>query len=722
MSWIGIESTLVPIYRPTGMDSRADSPSPFELLINVAPTPLGWEQRPGAALLHRPADETTVRFRAVAPFRFKGHLLCAAIGATDEGSVYFLVVDDKGRVLHQSVATAAEGVSSQDITKDEPWGTASFGHRMFFCQAPAAGAGVIAGDKTGIENPTALQLGTLESLYYGTVAWRAGVDADNWPYVSGAFGGRVMCAHLNRIFYAGFDENQLIHYDAAIMEDQTAVAGAAIDEDDRTTAYLTKQSIIWTDPLDPFAIRFPNMAMLGTHYNIVALASWRDVLFIFTESDVWLMSGQYEEEFTFRRVVAGVGCADKNTVAVTPEGVFFAHSSGVYVTDGTRVEEISQPIEFLFDPSYMLPVSYGDMADFGAPMQLERSFGGAAYIAARREIWFPVKRRSSGHFHYALVYRLDAQGWWLASADRDYAGKTNYQQTRKTGTLTAATQTALTVADNTADFIAAGARPNDLFRYGPTGLTARIASATATVLALKSWPYGTITGNAYSVITPALSCFWDGYRHIVPLGDQVLAFGWNENAFSDIVVQWHEYGGVLRKIPDPAAPPTEISARTRIPILLVSKPLLVERAREVAVSAIELNWRRAPNGAYHDRGGQYGSVSDNKVYLWGAETNWNLQADLTEVGVKPYPKRVYGYGQTDPPVHCVWGATEWSDAPTTTGKLRWARRDGFVFRLDVNAKSRFVRFAVHGFGLTRALLRGLHILYRDESMAGGPGA
>jgi hypothetical protein len=717
---IGIEATVVPIYKPTGMDARSDSDNPWELLVNIAPTPTGWEQRPGSAVIHKPGATTTVRFRCANVFRFKDFLLCAAIGITDEDYQYLLIVDTQGRVLHASISADAPGISTQDIEGESPWGCASFGKRMFFSNSSGGGVGVIAGDKTGIYNPTALAMAQLENFYYGTVQWRAGTDSDNWPYVSGQFSGRILCSHLNRIFYAGFDEGQKVIYDQEVPANQTAVDGANVDADNRTICYLGKQSIVWTDPLDPFAIRFPNMRQLGTHYEITALASWNGQLFVFTENDVWAMSGQYDEEFSFRQVVSGVGCASKGSFAVAPEGVLFAHSSGIYITDGSRTEKLSEPIEFLFDPSYMLPVSLGDMDDVGAPMHLERTFGQAAYVASRREVWFPVKRRSTGEFHFALVLSLATGGWWLATGERDYAGKTNHATTRATGTLTGASSSSRTIADAGAGFVAAGVAKNDVFTDIATGLSARVESVAATTLVLKTWPYGTAAPHAYSVKTPALSCFCSGYRIVLPVGDTVLCFGWDENAYSDVLMEWTQGGGVLRKIPDPGSPTLPISARTRTPILMVSKPLLVQRARDVSVVGIEMNWRRAPNGAYHDRGGTWGVASEHKIYLWSAETNWFGETDVVEARKAPYPDKVYAALQTDPPVHYVWNATVWSATGGVHGTLRYGRRDGYVTRIDVNHKSRFVRFAVYGFGLTRALLRGIHLLYRDEGASGGP--
>jgi hypothetical protein len=687
------------------MDVRADSPAPFELLLNMCPTDEGWQQRPGTALEHQPT--TTIRFVAAGTFRFNERLVAVALGFKENGTGYLWVGDDRGRTLYGATLTHDCLSGHYSNSADDFWSCVSMGNRLFFSNCPQRPPFVVAQQLAGLSDDlVAIPLNNGEWLQVGSWAWTSGVDAENWPYLTGDVSGRVLCAHLDRIFMAGFNDNQVVGFDGTIPPEQTIVAGLTVSDD---SLFVNRQTLAWTDPANPRAVRFPNWLKVGTAHAITALVSWRDRLFIFTDNDLWVLTGMLEEEFVLRPIATGIGCSGKQAVCVAPEGVFFAHSSGIYATDGGAVERISDPIEHLFETGYFLPsTAYTtEINDVGAPLQFEREWGQAAYIGRQREVWFPVARRQTGHHHYALVYRISKRAWWVASADRHYngvAGKTNSAITRVTGdTVASPLGTANKALKGTlGGYAAAGVVENDVVTIINSNTTARVKSLCADpVLNLKSWPLVAV-GNNFKIESPGLNCYANGYRLIVPMGSETLMFGWDENYYTDVVCRWHDYGGMLRPIYSGS---TAVSGRSRIPFLMVTKPLLTQRSTEVYAQHIILNWRRPPNGTTVDRGGEAGTC---KAYLWGAEAPWGANAQTIVGDVRPYP--LYLTGQQK------WDGADWGTGATA---LLYTKREGIVQQLPLDVRSRYVRLAIWGFGTTRAVLRGVSILFMQAVPTGG---
>ena len=76
-----------------------------------------------------------------------------------------------------------------------------------------------------------------------------------------------------------------------------------------------------------------------------ALQVYNDSLYVFKDRSIWVINGESEpSSFAPRLVHATLGCIGRGTVQLIDGFMYFLSGEGVYRTDGTTFEELSQPI------------------------------------------------------------------------------------------------------------------------------------------------------------------------------------------------------------------------------------------------------------------------------------------------------------------------------------------------------------------------------------------
>lgn len=100
----------------------------------------------------------------------------------------------------------------------------------------------------------------------------------------------------------------------------------------------------------------------GDGESISGIATWLNLIFVFKETKFAVFTGNTvnsigRAEFNYRMVDTGVGCVRDTThphsvTTVAPEGVYFGHESGIYLTTGGDPTPVSKAIE---------PLIYGDV-------------------------------------------------------------------------------------------------------------------------------------------------------------------------------------------------------------------------------------------------------------------------------------------------------------------------------------------------------------------------
>lgn len=123
----------------------------------------------------------------------------------------------------------------------------------------------------------------------------------------------IMCAHLDYMFHADTYEGGL-----------------------RRTARLR-----WSHPGNPGdyrALDFQDIGEGQDNDRISALVSYMGSLFVFKERSVWVVEGSSPATFSFKRIATGVGCGNKNAVAVSQLGLaFFDRVLGVHEIQFARI-------------------------------------------------------------------------------------------------------------------------------------------------------------------------------------------------------------------------------------------------------------------------------------------------------------------------------------------------------------------------------------------------
>lgn len=119
---------------------------------------------------------------------------------------------------------------------------------------------------------------------------------------------------------------------------------------------FTYPSRVWfSDAGDPETFDPDNFVDLtpGDGEEIMAIETWRELLFVFKRSRFFVFYGESQdssgdEVFDSRPVDARYGCASSRAVATAPEGVYFLDRSGIYRTTGEQPERVSDIVQPIF--------------------------------------------------------------------------------------------------------------------------------------------------------------------------------------------------------------------------------------------------------------------------------------------------------------------------------------------------------------------------------------
>lgn len=102
---------------------------------------------------------------------------------------------------------------------------------------------------------------------------------------------------------------------------------------------------VWTAPSGGFID-----INLGDGQGLISLAVYNDTLFIFKDKSIYAIDASSEDQTTYipRLVHPTLGSAGRGSVQLIDGFMYFYSIEGVYRTDGTTFEEISEPIRDIF--------------------------------------------------------------------------------------------------------------------------------------------------------------------------------------------------------------------------------------------------------------------------------------------------------------------------------------------------------------------------------------
>jgi hypothetical protein len=183
------------------------------------------------------------------------------------------------------------------------------------------------------------QVGTgSPNTYWKKIRLALAEDEDNetaadWSFVPLAAQTSIATWHGSRLFlrYDGQGDRSRVQYSKPIKPEKGEdVPGVTWDPTDFS-------------PTDD--IQGPGGGWLsfndGKHQGgIVALHSYGSYLVVFKRRAVWALSGLDDDTWTVRRIARGVGAVGSEAVAEHDGLIYFLSDDGLYVTDGTAVEQV----------------------------------------------------------------------------------------------------------------------------------------------------------------------------------------------------------------------------------------------------------------------------------------------------------------------------------------------------------------------------------------------
>jgi hypothetical protein len=106
----------------------------------------------------------------------------------------------------------------------------------------------------------------------------------------------------------------------------------------------------------------------GDGEEIMGVASWRDLIFVFKQSKFFVFFGQTVDDdgepvFNYRPVDAGSGLVTSDALAVAEQGVYYLDRTGIYFTTGNQPVRVSDVVEPIFHGGSSVYYTGGELND-----------------------------------------------------------------------------------------------------------------------------------------------------------------------------------------------------------------------------------------------------------------------------------------------------------------------------------------------------------------------
>jgi hypothetical protein len=177
---------------------------------------------------------------------------------------------------------------------------------------------------------------TLRTLDPATDAFK--VNAVNYSYWASVPRGPIAVMHQTRVYYAGFNQGVAASLAAPVPANQSSKMESVLSAS-RAEINLNPSMVYWSDESDPAGIRADHFIQVGFGETVTGLNSTGEVLIIFTDRNIYALTGYSDDTFQLSRVVTGTGCVSHQSI-VTESGVtYFASQDGIYAFGGLGAPE-----------------------------------------------------------------------------------------------------------------------------------------------------------------------------------------------------------------------------------------------------------------------------------------------------------------------------------------------------------------------------------------------
>lgn len=251
------------------------------------------------------------------------------------------------------------------------------------------------------------------------------VNSVNYSYWASIPRGPIAVTHQTRVYYAGFDGTSQASLVSPVEADQSSKMEAVLASG-RAAINLNPSMIYWSDESDPAGIRADHFLQVGFGETVTGMASTGEVLVIFTDRSIYVLTGYSDDTFQLVKAVDGTGCVSHQSI-VTEAGVtYFASADGIYAFGGLGAPEamkLTEGLQQLWSgwglSSDQLPDPARTMlqANTGWPWTFDPTFfrhiQGRVLPTRNVIMWtMPVAGESAlNQWRCTLVYDLKRRGW-----------------------------------------------------------------------------------------------------------------------------------------------------------------------------------------------------------------------------------------------------------------------------------------------------------------------
>jgi len=164
------------------------------------------------------------------------------------------------------------------------------------------------------------------------------VNSVNYSYWSAIPRGPIAVTHQTRVYYAGFDGTSSASLVSPIETDQSSKLEAVLASG-RAAINLNPSMVYWSDESDPAGIRADHFLQVGFGETVTGMASTGEVLVIFTDRSIYVLTGYSDDTFQLVKAVDGTGCVAHQSIIVEAGVVYFAAADGIYAFGGLGAPE-----------------------------------------------------------------------------------------------------------------------------------------------------------------------------------------------------------------------------------------------------------------------------------------------------------------------------------------------------------------------------------------------
>lgn len=180
-----------------------------------------------------------------------------------------------------------------------------------------------------------------------------------------------------------------------------------------TTAGNNPSTVRFSDEGDPLSFGVTHYEDLhpGDGEEIMGVVTWRDSVFVFKQSKFFVFYGNSVDDdgepvFNWRAVDTGVGLVSSRAVAVSEQGVYFLDRTGVYFTDGTQPQRVTDTV---------LPIFHGGSSVYYTGGELnDGSISQATMAYHDSRLWFSFPAGTAATNNRQLVFDPFENWWGLA--------------------------------------------------------------------------------------------------------------------------------------------------------------------------------------------------------------------------------------------------------------------------------------------------------------------